>query len=377
MNRSVRNGLAIAGMAGGLFFLGQAVASAGEGQVADANTGTDQQLDTTGSDSSGLNGSLSEATAENVHVTEGSTNVSGGDAGTNNSTVGNSIDLGAPADLGATTLSRQNGEHQNEGTSVTLTTGSVDVTQQADGAPVTDSGNIIIADTGGNQTATAHTNTTQTITSQDSERHGGNNGDGWNNNYPRQNFGSENGGSDEGGNANLSGSSAEATNIHKTDVDTNVRGGKGGTNNSDISNGIYGNTFFCPKGGCTYNFTTGNVTVNQSANGGNVNGSGNVGIGGRDQWPWCDCDKDHRPVVKHEDCPKSHEEASPAVKPAVMPTAKPMPQHSAPVSASAQPSGQLAFTGSDVSLPLTVGLLALAAGIGLTAAGRRRETRTV
>ena len=31
MKRSVRNGLAIAGMAGGLFFLGQAVASADDG----------------------------------------------------------------------------------------------------------------------------------------------------------------------------------------------------------------------------------------------------------------------------------------------------------------------------------------------------------
>ena len=49
----------------------------------------------------------------------------------------------------------------------------------------------------------------------------------------------------------------------------------------------------------------------------------------------------------------------------------------AAVLSSAQPSGQLAFTGSDVSLPLTVGLLALTAGIGLTAAGRRRETQTV
>jgi hypothetical protein len=41
------------------------------------------------------------------------------------------------------------------------------------------------------------------------------------------------------------------------------------------------------------------------------------------------------------------------------------------VSPTAQPSGQLAFTGSDVSAPLTLGLLALGAGAGLTFLGRR------
>ena len=49
---------------------------------------------------------------------------------------------------------------------------------------------------------------------------------------------------------------------------------------------------------------------------------------------------------------------------------------SAPLS-SAQPSGQLAFTGSDVSLPLTLGLLALGAGDRPDLAGRRRQTATV
>ena len=46
MNRSVRNGLAIAGMAGGLFFLGQAVASASD-QVADASNSTVQDNSST------------------------------------------------------------------------------------------------------------------------------------------------------------------------------------------------------------------------------------------------------------------------------------------------------------------------------------------
>jgi hypothetical protein len=45
---------------------------------------------------------------------------------------------------------------------------------------------------------------------------------------------------------------------------------------------------------------------------------------------------------------------------------------------SAQPSkGQLAYTGSDVSAPLTLGLLALGAGGALSLAGRRRSTTTI
>jgi hypothetical protein len=108
------------------------------------------------------------------------------------------------------------------------------------------------------------------------------------------------------------------------------------------------------------------VTVYQSANGGNVNGSGNVGVGA--------------PVPGASPCTcHKHEHAAPAapVK-EVAPVAKHAPRHSssAPASSSAQPSGTLAFTGSDVSLPLTVGLIALLLGIGLTAAGRRREIQT-
>jgi hypothetical protein len=40
-------------------------------------------------------------------------------------------------------------------------------------------------------------------------------------------------------------------------------------------------------------------------------------------------------------------------------------------------SGQLAFTGSDIQVPATVGVLALAAGLGLTVLGRRRESQEI
>jgi len=107
------------------------------------------------------------------------------------------------------------------------------------------------------------------------------------------------------------------------------------------------------------------VNVVQNANGGSVNGSGNIGIGAPVPG-MCDCTK---PVAKVEG---PEQAAKPAVKPASAPA-----KHSAAVLGSAQPSGQLAFTGSDVSLPLTVGLLALVAGLGLTVLGRRRETQTI
>ena len=76
----------------------------------------------------------------------------------------------------------------------------------------------------------------------------------------------------------------------------------------------------------------------------------------------------HKTDASYGDCPKKDDQ--PEVKPAARPAAKPAAA-SAPLS-KAQPSGQLAYTGSDVSVPLTVGLLALVAGIGLTALTRRR-----
>jgi LPXTG-motif cell wall-anchored protein len=44
------------------------------------------------------------------------------------------------------------------------------------------------------------------------------------------------------------------------------------------------------------------------------------------------------------------------------------------VSPTAQPKGQLAYTGAETSAPLTLGLLALGAGGALTLAGRRRSS---
>jgi hypothetical protein len=361
MNRSVRNGLAIAGMAGGIFFLGQAVASADQGATADS--GVDQTNSSTDGGGGGANLNGSSAEAKNVDVTDVDTNATGGSGGVNQAEINTGV-VNDSAPIYSTSVYEPN-ESETPFTSVTFNSGDVTLTQEANGGDVNGSGNVAVAG-GGDQTATATSEVSQSNTSE---------GDGhdWNGGGGNWNGGGEpaalsggmgGGGHDSDGNANLNESSAEATNIHKVEVETNVTGGNGGSNQAEINTGIIGNTFYCAEHAtCTFDFTTGSVTVIQEANGGDVNGSGNVNIGNSRH-------DDHK-----ADCPKHEAEA----KPAVAPAAKPAPRHSssAPVSSSAQPSGQLAFTGSDVSLPLTVGLIALGLGIALTAAGRRRETQTV
>jgi hypothetical protein len=384
MNRSVRNGLAIAGMAGGIFFLGQAVASADDGGQTGSADNTVSQTSTGSGDSTNVN--FSEAEATNVQTTEVDVDIDAGDGGENNLAVNTGVIAGYPADSVpvATTLSTPPGPPPaRPATTITVNTGDVNVTQNANGGDVNHSGNVNVENSG-SQTATATNTVTQTATStEDHNRPPHHDGD-----YNKPS--SLQGGNPHGSDAtNVNLSSAEATNIDKTEVDVDIDAGDGGTNNAEINTGIIGNTFYCPPySTCTFNLTTGSVYVTQNANGGSVNGSGNVNIG------------DTRPAAHHHDgvrpghhdgvrpghheadCPK-HENASPAVKPAAAkpvaakPAASAPVAHKAPAVSSAQPSGQLAFTGSDVSLPLTVGLIALGLGVGLTALGRRRETQTV
>ena len=92
-----------------------------------------------------------------------------------------------------------------------------------------------------------------------------------------------------------------------------------------------------------------------------MNGSGNVNVGGNGPGHAAQCG-----CHKHEAA-----KAAPAGREACRLRRTTV----RPALSSAQPSGQLAFTGSDVSVPLTVGLWP-SAGIGLTALGRRREIQT-
>ena len=367
MKRSVRNGLAIAGMAGGMWFLGSAVASAD--QVADAANGTDQ---TAASQSAGSgdaesaagNINSSDADATNVQVTEVETEVEGGDGGTNTASVNTGVISGGPADF--VIVNEADTPPAPPVHEVNVDTGDVAVEQQANGGDVNNSGNVKVSGHG-DQTATATNTVTQTATASsegDEEdkgkgKHKGRGGD-----------------DSESAAGNINHSDADAENVSVIEVETDIEGGDGGSNYADINTGIIGNTFYCPEGStCYFNFTTGSVTVVQHANGGDVNGSGNVNVGGHDDKDKAkgDRDKDRDRDYgrdKDRDCPK--EQAKPTVKPAAAPVT-----YRAPVNAYAQPAGQLAYTGSDVSLPLTVGLLALGAGAALTAAGRRRETQSV
>jgi hypothetical protein len=375
MKRSVRNGIAIAGMAGGIWFLGSAVASADDGQTADATTPTSQ---TASSESTGDGGSLnaagnlnaSSADATNVQATEVDTDVDGGDGGDNGAAVNTGVITDGYVENGQIedTLSVETVKPEPEAepiVDVTVHTGDVSVTQNADGGDVNGSGNVKVSGNSGDQTATAENNVHQTATSTSTEEdeHG-------DRGYKGKN-GHDDGSLNLAGNVNESDS--DATNIDVTDIDTDVDGGDGGTNEAEINTGIIGNTFYCPAySTCYFNFTTGDVTVVQNANGGDVSDSGNVNVGGDGYGhPHADHHGD-QPGHHHDgDCPDDKPTVKPSVKPASAPT------YRAPVSPTAQPAGQLAYTGADVSLPLTVGLIALGAGFALTAAGRRRVTETV
>ena len=364
MKRSVRNGIAIAGMAGGMWLLGQAVASADT--VSDAANNVDQ-TNTSTDGGGGANINLSEAEAVNVTEVDVDTDIDGGDGGYNSAEINTGVVADQPRVEVLSVESEPNGDAG--AIEVNFESGDVTLTQEANGGDVNHSGNVAVGDLP-DQTATATNNVNQSNTSE---------GDGhdWNggpHDGPAA-LSNGNGNHHDDGGINVNGSSAEAVNVTDIDVDTDIDGGDGGSNYASINTGIIGNTFYCPAySTCTYNFTTGNVTVYQSANGGDVNGSGNVGIGapvpgvGHE----CECDK---PVVRHDDCPKHQ----PEVKPAARPEARPHAAVSPAKLSSAQPTSTLAFTGStgdDISLPLTLGLLALGLGGALTLAGRRRETQT-
>ena len=210
------------------------------------------------------------------------------------------------------------------------------------------------------QTNNVHQSNNQTATSEDDDHGRPHHGDWDDKDSPdleSVNGNNSNGGhhDDDGVTGNIGGNENESENEVDIDIDTDVDGGDGGENYSNVNTGLQDVVLKCIAIGggdakCIFNITTGSVTVIQNANGGNVTNSGNVGSGDRDRG------RDHAGAKPYGDAPKH-----------VAPTHR----AAAPVLSSAQPSGQLAYTGSDVSAPLTVGLLALGAGAGLTLLGRR------
>ena len=377
MRRTVRNGLAIAGMVGGFFILGQAVASADDGQTAGADSGTEvvqESTSTSGEGAGNINGSNNQSDASNSTTTTADTDVAGGNGGTNEASVntgviegGGTMENSGPQGQELPDLtSLETPAPPSGGTEVEIETGDVKVVQEANGGDVKGSGN---ANVSGAPTQTA-TSTATTSVDQTAKNKGGSDGG------DPESYSTSSMGGDGAGNYNDSNNQSSANNSNTTDVDTNVTGGNGGTNWVEINTGLIGVTFNCPEGStCYFNIDTGDVYVHQEANGGDVTDSGNVNIGGKDK----DKDKDRdKPGHKPGDKPGDKDEDCPKEAPAPPKTIAPV-QHRAPVLSSEQPTGELAFTGAtddNTALVLTLGLLALGAGGALTLAGRRRETAT-
>jgi hypothetical protein len=368
MRRSVRNGVAIAGMVGGFWLLGQAVA-----QAEQVNDVGQENTQSSTSEDGGLTGNAAGNFNESENKTEVDieTDVDGGDGGANYSNVNTGVQgaviiIVADDAEQAKVLEEYNGTngggHGSDATGVVnIETDDVYVEQNANGGNVDDSGNVNDLPRLPDQTNNVHQSNDQSATSED---------DGWKG--PRKDGKDEengvetlgSGGGHGGLTGNLAGNFNESENKTEVDIETDVEGGDGGENYSNVNTGLQGVIFKCiAEGGgdakCIFNISTGSVTVIQNANGGNVSDSGNVGDGkGRDG-------KDRHDGKKDDDKDRPDY---------VAPDKAPAAPVYVPVS-DKQPTGELAFTGADVSLPLTAGLLALGLGVGLTAAGRRRATQ--
>ena len=167
------------------------------------------------------------------------------------------------------------------------------------------------------------------------------------------------------------------------DTDNNAEGGDinagGGTSVVGVIAGN-GNTLYCTsKTGnvtCSQNITT-IINIISKATGATVTCSGNASAGNSGHIV---CQETIAPVQKPGHKPGHKPVQKPVENKPATPVKTLVPvshHHHTHALTSTQSSGELAFTGAETSLPLTLGLLALGAGGALTLAGRRRETTTV
>jgi hypothetical protein len=343
MNRTLRNGLAVAGMAGGMIFLGQAVANADQG-----NTNTSGQVATAEAEGD-------DSQAGNVNVT-GQANVSDTSTTVVNAPVQKTGDASNTTTITLPANAPAKVEIDDATINQTATTGSISGGNQQvtlpPAAPVT-------------QTNTNTTHQVATAESEDDKR-GGNYG----NNNSRSNSG---GGSDEAeaGNVNLTGQ----LNLHDgstTIINRPYQSTGDATNNVhlDFSNA----NFYCgdeklvltsnegPRK-CEYTIKIQDLTINQTATSGSISG-GNQTVG---------APAAPAPAPVHHAKPAHHHKAAAPAHHAKPVHHAPV-RHAAPVSTTAQPKGSLAYTGAETTAPLALGLIALGAGGALTLAGRRRST---
>jgi len=353
-----------------MWFLGQAVAQADQAN----NVDQDNTQASSSEDGGGVTGNIggnANFSSNSAHITV-STNVSGGNGGSNTSNVNTGIQdaVVVVAAVGghdeshaplAVESSSPRSEHHDNGDAtgvINISTHSVSVTQNANGGSVSGSGNISELPTLPNQVNNVSQSNNQTASSED--------GHNWWPRHDDKEMFKSNGMSrgHDGLTGNIGGNFNHSSNRLYVDVSTNVYGGDGGYNDSNVNTGVQEALLACVSwhgddATCKVDIETGSVTVVQNANGGSVSNSGNIGGSNSD-----------RPG-KNDHAKKDHEKPA-AVSPASAPAAK-----SAALSSAQPSSGQLAFTGADVSLALTLGLLALGLGGALTLAGRRRETGTV
>jgi LPXTG-motif cell wall-anchored protein len=371
MRRSVRNGLAIAGMAGGMLFLGQAVAS--------ADTEAEGTIDQTTSAAapSGHGDAKADSDIDQTVKAEQTTNntvttapVKGGDGG-NATAVANT-------GVAGTVVIAESGKHGDAEGSVDITTGDAEATANANGGNATSTNTI---NAGG--APTGHVSATGTVTSDTTATSGGGSG-------------KHSGGGDAKADSDIDQTvKSEQTTNNTVDVGP-VKGGDGGNATAVANTGVAGTVVICkaPHGDvyCPVTITTGDATATANANGGNATSTNTINVGTtapaakpEAHKPEAPKPAEHKPAehkpahhadAHHADCPDHHKAAAAAHRAAPVKKAAPA-AHRAPASRTAQPSkGQLAHTGSDVSAPLTLGLLALGAGGALSLAGRRRENST-
>jgi hypothetical protein len=468
MKRSVRNGIAIAGMAGGFFLLGQAVAGADEGvNNASAGDGAEYSADATNTNSSettggagGGDGDGGEAETE-VEQNSSATNNVENEAETGDITAtggssyvivlaGNGNELEAESEegdvnasqsvhnevnveshAGDASVSGSNNASAGNGASYTANSSNSN-TSETTGGDGGDDGDGGEAETEVDQDSTARNNVDNDAETGDIYAHGGNSGvfvvagngneaeaegeegdvdaeqditnevDVWSragdahvedsnnassgddaeyhaysaNENEARTEGGEGGEDGDGGDADTDvDQDSSARNNVENEAETGDIVAVGGDSIIKVIVGN-GNTLKCESEegdvDCSQHITN-IINILSVAGGANVTCSNNASAGGSG---WVCKVEDDKPAGEKPAGEKPAGE-KPAGEDEEEADVKPAKYHAAPVNKTAQPKGELAYTGAETTAPLTLGLLALGAGGALTLAGRRRQTTSV
>lgn len=382
MKRTVRNGLAVVSMAGGMWFLGQAVAQADVAATGDiaANAGSSATADSS-SDASGVSGAGADSSAGNsstninLAADVDATHVSTGDIDTGNSVAVSNTDVVTQTAAGA-----HKAEVAQEATADITNETHLDVNSAVTGSnsPVVNNGRA-----GGGSVVADGDIESDAVSSADAHATSGSTGHGHSKGFSASGAAADSDAYNENTNVNA------ALDLDITEVETgDITTGNDVAviNDNDVSQNCSAEdhaTVYCEQYVTINNVT--NIHVNSGVNNSNNPQVGNSAL------PLGHHPEHHgRPAHHEADCPEhAAAPAAPVATPVATPVvAKPMVGHAtaapvvakpvvrhataAPVKAmsSAQPTA-LAYTGADVSVPLAVGLLTLAGGMGLAFATRR------